>query len=92
MMEDGKYRGLFSQQKEALAETGKLTSDSEIVSATITKLLSKFRSQFVFDNVLEGGEPKNKAALESFFGRMKEKYTESNITEQMKAYHLFSKQ
>jgi hypothetical protein len=86
MMEDGKYRGLFSQQKEALAETGKLTSDSEIVSATITKLLSKFRSQFVFDNVLEGGEPKNKAALESFFGRMKEKYTDEGIEEQIKAY------
>lgn len=54
MTEESSFGGLLSARKEQLREAGQEWTDKEIVQDTLVQSLTRFRSEFIYNSVLEG--------------------------------------
>ncbi len=54
MTEESSFGGLLSARKEQLREAGQEWTDREIVQDTLIQSLTRFRSEFIYNSVLEG--------------------------------------
>jgi hypothetical protein len=87
MMQDSAFAGFFRQRKEFIQKQNPMQpppTDEYIVESTIADSLAKFRTEFIYNSVLEGDN--YVSMLEGFNRDLIQGYTQSRIDQRAEAY------
>jgi hypothetical protein len=87
MLKESTFAGFFRQRKEQMIEQDPdrpIPTDEFIVQTTLADSLAKFRSEFIYNAVLEAAD--YKPMLQKFAERLQDGYSEENLRTRTLAY------